>query len=173
MCEKREESMGIGRFCAFVGVLLWSPESDKYLLLKRAEHRDVGGGTWECVTGRLDQGESFSDALRREVHEELGVEVRVDFVVGTGHFYRGEKKPENEMVGIQFCASVDDPEAIRLSDEHSESRWVTAEEAYRLLPGDHWLVKVIGRAEVIRALLPSELVEYHRTYGPELIALSR
>lgn len=160
--------MSIGRFCGFAGVLLWSPPNGKYLLLKRAASRDVGGGTWECVTGRLKQGESFSDALHREVHEELGARVQIEFIIGTGHFYRGDKKPENEMIGIQICASVDDPEAIRLSDEHSEYRWATAEEACGLLPTGHWLVRVIKRAEAIRALSSSELMEFYRTNGFEL-----
>jgi len=36
------------------------------------------------------------------------------------------------------------------------------------LPEDHWLGKVIRRAEAIRALLPSELLEYYRVQGFEL-----
>jgi 8-oxo-dGTP diphosphatase len=159
-----------GRFRGFVGVLLWCARDGKYLLLKRGAHRDVGSGTWECVTGRLNQGESFTEALHREAHEELGAEVQVDFIVGTGHFYRGERIAENEMIGVQYCASVDNPDAIRLSDEHSEGRWVTAEDAYGLLPDGHWLAEVIRRAEAFRALVPSELVEFHRTRGLELSA---
>jgi 8-oxo-dGTP diphosphatase len=160
--------MSIGHFCGFAGVLLWSPTSGKYLLLKRAAESDFGGGGWECMTGRLEQGESFSEALCRESHEELGIEIQIDFIIGTGHFFRGDKRPENEMIGIQFCASVESPESIKCSSEHSEYRWVTAEEAYSILPDDHWLGRVIKRAEELRALMSPDLIENYRTNGFEL-----
>lgn len=109
--------MSPGRFCAMIGALVWHPATQRYLLLKRIASR---GGNWECVTGRLEQGESYTVALRREVAEELGVAVQFDFMIGTAHFYRGEKRVENEMVGVHFCCSLDNPEAVRMSDEHSE-----------------------------------------------------
>jgi hypothetical protein len=92
----------------------------------------------------------------------------VDFIVGTVHFFRGEPRPENEIVGVQYCCSVENPQDIRLSAEHTELCWITAEEAEGLLPGDHWLNKVIRRAEAIRALMPSELLGYYRAQGFEL-----
>jgi 8-oxo-dGTP diphosphatase len=160
--------MSIGRFFAMVGALLWRTSDSKYLVLRRSEAKDFAGDAWECITGRVDQGESFTDALNREVYEEVGIQVQVDFVVGTAHFFRGEAGPENEIVGVQYCCSVESPQAIRVSAEHTEYRWIAAEEAEELFPGDHWLTNVIRRAEAIRALLPSELLEYYRAQGFEL-----
>jgi 8-oxo-dGTP pyrophosphatase MutT (NUDIX family) len=160
--------MSIGRFFAGVGALVWYPPWQKYLLLRRSAAKDFGSGAWECVTGRVDQGEGFTEAAAREVHEELGVQTQIDFVVGTMHFYRGEATPENEMVGVQFCCSIEDAKAIRTSAEHSEYRWVTAEEAEQLLPGTHWLVRVIHRAEAIRKLAPPALLEFYRASGIEV-----
>ena len=160
--------MGVGRFCAMIGALLWYPPNNTYLLLRRAADRDVGSGTWEWVTGRLHQGEGFSDAVHREVYEELGVEVQIDFIIGTAHFYRGDRRPENELVGVQYSCSIRDPEAIRVGAEHSEYQWVTAEKAEELLPDSHWLRKVIARAETTRSLLPSEMLDLHRRSGLEL-----
>jgi 8-oxo-dGTP diphosphatase len=154
----------IGRFYAGVSALLWCPSTRRYLLLRRSADKDFGGGAWECVTGRVDQGEGFSEAVRREVREELGVEVQVDFVLGTMHFYRGEASPENELVGIYFSCSIEDPGAIQLSWEHSEARWVTAEEAGLLLPEDHWLAVAIRRAETMRSLLPPSLLAHCRDW---------
>lgn len=160
--------MSVGRFFAIVGALLWCPSDGRYLVLKRSADKDFASGAWECVTGRVDQGEGFTDAVRREVYEELGIKVRIDFIVGTVHFYRGEAKPDNEMVGVQYCCSIEAPGAIRVSWEHSEHRWVTPQEAEKLFPAGHWLGEVIRRAERIRALLPPLLLEYHRTEGFEL-----
>ena len=156
--------MTIGRFFAGVSALLWCPSARRYLLLRRSADKDFGGGAWECVTGRVDQGEGFSEAVRREVREELGVEAQVDFVLGTMHFYRGEASPENELVGVYFSCTIENPEAIHLSWEHSEARWVTAEEASQLLPASHWLAETIRRAETMRTLLPSALLEHFRNW---------
>jgi 8-oxo-dGTP diphosphatase len=160
--------MSIGRFYAGIGALLWYPADGTYLVLKRSAEKDFAAEVWECVTGRVDQGEDFTQAVHREVREELGVAVQIDFVVGTMHFYRGEARPENELLGVQFCCSIEDPDAITLSAEHSEYCWVTAAAAAELFPQGHWLARTIRRAEAIRALSPPELLAYHRREGWEL-----
>jgi 8-oxo-dGTP diphosphatase len=157
----------IGRFFAGVGALVRRPGDARYLLLRRSNEKDFAAGAWECVTGRVDQGESFTDAVLREVREELGVNARIDFIVGTIHFYRGDPGPENELVGVQYCCSVENPEAVTLGWEHSEHRWVTAEEASELLPQGHWLAAVIARAEAILSLSPPVLLEHYQEQGFE------
>ena len=157
--------MSIGRFYAGIGALVWCVSTQKYLVLRRSADKDFGAGTWECVTGRVDQGEGFTGAVLREVYEELGARAHIDFIIGTMHLYRGEATPENEMVGVQFCCSIESQEAIGTSWEHAEYRWVTAEEAQALLPKGHWLLKVIQRAEAMRALIPPALLEYYRAEG--------
>jgi len=151
-----------------VGALIWCPTKEKYLILKRSGDKDFASDTWECGTGRVDQGESFSQALRREIREELGVEVQMDFIIGTAHFYRGEKRPENEMIGVFYCCSIEDPESIRMSWEHSELRWVTPETAAEILPEDNWLAILIKRADFMRQLIPPELIEFNRKTGFDL-----
>ena len=162
--------MPVGRFCAGIGALLCSSSNDKYLLLRRSKEKDFASGVWECVTGRVDQGESFEDAAYREIQEELGVAAQIDFIIGTTHFYRGDEAPENELLGVIYYCSIDDQAMISISTEHSECRWVTADEAYSLLsaadPSTQWVRKVIERAEEIKASLP-ELIGFHREHGFE------
>jgi 8-oxo-dGTP diphosphatase len=128
------------------------------------------------VTGRVDQGEGFEDALYREIHEETGLEVQPFYILGTTHFYRGESRPEYELVGtVYFCALVDHDSSkhkIRLTSEHSEYRWVTAEQVFDFLaaedPTEKWLSSVIEKAEKIKDLLPAELVQLNKVEGFEL-----
>lgn len=47
---------------------------DELLLCQRPLHKRHGG-LWEFPGGKCEPGESDADALRRELHEELGVEV--------------------------------------------------------------------------------------------------
>ncbi len=159
--------MSVGRFLCGIAALVYHPATRTYLLLRRAADRDAGGGEWECVTGRVDQGEGFEEALHREVREELGVAVAPDFIVGTSHFYRGASVPENELLGVTYACMLDDPGAIRVSAEHSEHRWLTADEVFDLLPPDHWLHRTIRRAELARTALPATLMATHRREGFE------
>lgn len=159
----------VGRFLGGIGALIFNPEDDTYLLLKRSSQKDFGAGNWECITGRVDQGEGFEEALYREVREEIGLDVRVEFIIGTSHFYRGPAMPENELIGVIYACSTTTPEAVQLSAEHAECRWLSADEALALLDttraSESWLHNVIRRAELIRQHLPSELQEIYRTEG--------
>ena len=164
--------MSIGRFYAGIAAVIWSPEREQYLLLRRSEHKDYAPGAWECLTGRVDQGEGFEDALHREVREELGVQVQVEHILGTTHFYRGNPVPENELVGVVYLCTLDASAPLRLSEEHAEYRWLSANLAYELLtasdPTTQWARRVIQRAEAIRELLPEALIELQRKSGFEL-----
>jgi|GEM_PF-293665 8-oxo-dGTP pyrophosphatase MutT (NUDIX family) len=168
--------MAIGRFIAGIGALIYDPEDDKYLLLRRSSEKDFAPGAWECVTGRVDQGESFEGALHREVREEIGIEVHPLFLIGTTHFFRGEPRPENELVGLVYCCSIENKrnnkKEIQLSAEHAEYRWLTAGQARLILnasnPTERWLRRVIERAEVTMECLPPDLIKLHRRQGFEL-----
>lgn len=159
--------MHTGRFQCGIAALVRDPSTGTYLLLRRAADRDAGGGHWECVTGRVAQGEEFEAALRREVREELGVEVQLDFIIGTSHFYRGAPTPENELLGVKYACTLDNPDTIRVSTEHSDHRWLTADEIFSLLPSEHWLCQTVRRAELTREGLAAVLLETHRREGFE------
>jgi 8-oxo-dGTP diphosphatase len=164
--------MAVGRFLAGIGALIWAPDRGAYLLLQRTATKDFAPGAWECVTGRVDQGEGFEDALHREVREELGVAVVVDFILGTTHFYRGAAVPANELLGVVYACTLREPEAIRLSGEHQALRWATPSEALAFLREEHaseaWLKRALVRAERMRTQLSPWLVDRTRAEGAEL-----
>jgi 8-oxo-dGTP diphosphatase len=164
--------MTIGRFYAGIGAVIWSPEKQCYLLLRRAASKDFAAGVWECVTGRVEQGEGFEDALHREVREELNVAIRVLCILGTTHFYRGAPTADNELLGVVYLCAVDDTGALRLSAEHDAFRWVTAPEAAAMLsdtdPSTQWIRRVTAHAERVRQLLPPVLLHYYEHTGFEL-----
>ena len=158
----------VGHFLGGIGALVWDPATRRYLLLQRANNRDFKSGAWECVTGRVDQGESYEQALHREVREEIGATVQIEFLVATTHFYRGESRPENELLGVIYSCIIQNPEQAHFEAEHSAQRWVTADEAMAFLPEGHWLRNVIIRAERLRMLVPAELRQAFLNEGFEL-----
>ena len=108
----------------------------KLLITKRFPDAHLGG-LWEFPGGKRHDGESFEDCLRRELREELGIEVEVrDLVEDSTHHY-----PEKS-VHLKFfrCEWSDgEPQAIGCS----EFVWVTAEElcGYNFPEADSKLLK--------------------------------
>jgi 8-oxo-dGTP pyrophosphatase MutT (NUDIX family) len=164
--------MSIGHFSAGIAAVIWSNETKKYMLLRRSKQKDYARGIWECVTGRVDQGEGFEDTLHREVREELGVSVQIEHILGTTHFYRSSHSPENELVGVIYLCTLADSGSIHISAEHSEYRWLSYEQALELLsatdPSTQWAMRVIQRAEIIRQLLTEDLRDFQKKSGFEL-----
>lgn len=76
-------------------------EGGKVLAAKRGEskYRYVAH-KYEFVGGKVEEGESETEALVREVREELGAEIEV-----TGHFIRiGHTYPDFEIeLSVYFC----------------------------------------------------------------------
>jgi 8-oxo-dGTP diphosphatase len=160
--------MTIGHFLGGIAALIWDPATEKYLILRRAAERDFQAGAWECVTGRVDQGESYEQALHREIQEEIGAQVRIEFLIGTTHFYRGEAVPENELLGVIYGCTIQSSINILFGVEHSEKRWVSFDEIKTMLPEGNWLRKVMSRSERLKKMLPSELRKALRDEGFEI-----
>ena len=115
--------------------------SDGRLLAARRTHpADVAGG-WELPGGKVDPGESVADAVRREVHEELGCEVRYLFsLVG-----RRPIKPGYELTAHVVRLVSGEP----VPHEHDIVRWLMPEE----LDDVDWLPSDLPFLPQLRELL--------------------
>ncbi len=81
---------------------------------------------WEYPGGLIEPGETFQEALCREVREEAGVEIEVTGFIGIC------KNVERNMVNIDFTARYLSGE-LTVSEESTEVIWATAEEAMELI----------------------------------------
>jgi 8-oxo-dGTP diphosphatase len=70
------------------GVVL---RSHQVFLARRAPGGSIGG-KWEFPGGKIEPGESASEALVREFEEELGVGVEVDRAIGESLFSDGSRR---------------------------------------------------------------------------------
>lgn len=133
MSAKKANDIGI--FMVAVGAVIEHPESGTILLTKRASD-NFQPGVWEIGYGRLDQGEDPEVGLLREIKEETGQKnIKIIELLTAWHFYRGEAKPENEVIGMTYWCQTSDQNVV-ISREHDEYRWVTPEEALELVSVD-------------------------------------
>jgi 8-oxo-dGTP diphosphatase len=96
------------------------------LLARRHPDSEHAPGTWDVISGRVEPGESPHAAAQREGYEETGLHIDVLAPIDTFHFLRGPGR--EEAIGITFHCRAHDRKA-RLSKEHTEFAWVTAEQA--------------------------------------------
>ncbi len=115
------------------GAVIEHQKTGKILLLQRAESLDWQAGSWEIDYGRLDQFEDPIVGLKRELKEETGItDLHIGKTLRVWHIFRGPETAENELIGITYhCTTTTD--AVTLSAEHQDYRWVDVEEALALI----------------------------------------
>jgi len=93
------------------------------LIAQRTNDRHLYPGKWECGGGRVNDSESFSDAIKRQIFEEFRIDVEpLDLLETYVIHVPGEKRV---IAGLRFLCIAGNG-VVRLNDrEFTEYRWVT------------------------------------------------
>lgn len=117
--------------CAFLH------KAGKLFIAKRADTKKFLPGKYELPGGHIEFGETLEGGLKREFQEEFQVEIEVGepFYAFT---YTAHENTVHSVEVIYFAQLKNNSQEIQLnSEDHSEYRWVTKEEAESLLdPND-------------------------------------
>lgn len=105
---------------------------DLFLIVRRSKNDDFYPGSWEFPEGHLEDGETLNEALKRELEEEIGY--TLDSIPIITNYFDEVKTFENKLVHnleIDFIITVDKTKLnIKLSNEHSEYKWVKKDSKY-------------------------------------------
>ncbi|MEE8478680.1 MAG: NUDIX domain-containing protein [Candidatus Neomarinimicrobiota bacterium] len=101
-----------------------------YLMLKRNTGKYYEH-LWQGVAGKIEKGETAWQTVVRELEEETGKKPLKVFIADNIASFYNARKDHIQMVPI-FGIEVDNSE-VQLSEEHSEYKWVSFEEALSLL----------------------------------------
>ena len=104
---------------------------DKVLIALRSTDDDFLPGHWEQVGGSLEAGENPIDGLKREVGEETGLSIEV---VKPYYVYHYMDEVKDSVVEVAFVCKVIGSSSVSLSSEHSEYKWITADEVDSMQP---------------------------------------
>ena len=135
------------------------------LLIRRAEGR-MYPGLWQCVTGRLEVGETITAGALREVAEETGLAgaaIEALFDTDIVNWFH-ESSVDGLWSEVVFAARVRPDATVVISNEHDDLRWCSTVEAHELVlwPAYHraieqveWLVANPSKAAVYRLAVPA------------------
>ncbi|MFH0829119.1 MAG: NUDIX domain-containing protein [Candidatus Kerfeldbacteria bacterium] len=83
----------------------------------------TNAGKYDVVGGRVKPGERFDETLKREIHEETGIDAQLG-----KPFFVGEWRPvvrgEEWQIIATFFSCTSPTERVTLSRDHDEYQWI-------------------------------------------------
>ncbi len=106
-----------------IGVaVIWNSNQDNSILIDRRKPEGLLGGMWEFPGGKVEPGETIPECIKREIQEELGIEIAVDESLMTiDHAYSHFKVT----LHVYHCRHLS---GIPQTIECDEIQWVTLSE---------------------------------------------
>jgi mutator protein MutT len=98
-------------------------KNGRCLLLRRSSNNKTNVEKWEFPGGKIEPNENFTEALHREVAEEVGSKISIGRAVG----FAWTELPKVNVVQIIMEARLKSGK-VRLSQEHDDYAWVNHKE---------------------------------------------
>ena len=115
-------------------------DGERFLICQRPAHK-ARGLLWEFAGGKVENSETGQQALRRELREELGIDVEVQEQVAEVSYAYPELTVHLTLYGAAIVHGT--PQLL----EHNDLRWIALDEAYdgEFCPADQLLLAELRR----------------------------
>ena len=113
-------------------------KDNKYFIAQRNRQKHFAYH-WEFPGGKVDPDESFENALKREINEELSIKIKIKNKIAS-------EKHVDDKINVEvhyfLCEALNTN--IILS-EHEDMKWVYKQDLlyYKLAPGDSKIIKYL------------------------------
>ena len=119
-------------------VLAYIEKDGRYLITKRNAQKNFGG-LWEFPGGKVEAGESIKDAVKREIKEELPIEIAVTSIHEP---YLFQDKGLDIRFYPVFCHWKGGEVILNEHEDYVFLRWQEIE-TYDLAPPDYQAVEIL------------------------------
>ena len=98
--------------------------NDGDILIAKRNSKKSQGGLWEFPGGKIEKNESADDAIKREIKEELNIDIEINkWLIEKRHEY-----PE-KTINLILCSDKWIGGELDLS-EHEDSKWIKKEDIF-------------------------------------------
>ncbi|MCD6178255.1 NUDIX hydrolase [bacterium] len=98
--------------------------SDRNILFLRRHPNDFMGGIYELPSGAVQEGEDLIDALKREIAEETGLQIKNILSFVNSFDYKSKKGIMTRQ--FNFLVTVENADEVRLNPkEHDDYIWIS------------------------------------------------
>ena len=113
-------------------------KNNKYFIAQRNRHKHFAFH-WEFPGGKVDNDESFEQALKREIYEELSINIKIKKKI-TSEKYKDDKI---DVEVHYFLCEVMDEDFIL--SEHEDMKWLLKKDLlnFKLAPGDSKIINYL------------------------------
>ena len=114
-------------------------QGEPMILATQRGYGDLKGG-WEFPGGKIEEGETPKEALKREIMEELDTEIKVGKLIDTIEY---DYPTFHLSMDCFWCEIVKGELVLK---EHEAARWLTREQLGEVewLPADVTLIEKVG-----------------------------
>ena len=100
----------------------------KILLIKRAKEEEVFPEMWGLIGGFMECGETVEECVRREVREEIGIEIKDIKFVGRYYDKKGRHPTRTDITLLHRAKIKSGTPKVNQPEEIEDVRWFTSEE---------------------------------------------
>ena len=114
-------------------------KGSKILIARRAPKKHLGG-FWEFPGGKIEEGETAHECLKRELEEELGIIVRV------GKFFMENEHHYDDKIILLKAYECEHVSGDIILNDHDKIEWVDKSEFinFKFAPADIPFIKTLN-----------------------------